>query len=50
MDDVNEWGIATLERAARDLKCRTAVHICYGYGIEANVKWKEDAGRRMEAI
>jgi 5-methyltetrahydropteroyltriglutamate--homocysteine methyltransferase len=44
MDDVKEWGIATLERAARGLKCQTAVHICYGYGIEANIKWKETLG------
>jgi 5-methyltetrahydropteroyltriglutamate--homocysteine methyltransferase len=53
MDAVNEWGIAALERAARGLKCATAVHICYGYGIEANVKWKETLGgewRQYEAI
>jgi 5-methyltetrahydropteroyltriglutamate--homocysteine methyltransferase len=53
MDDVNEWGIAALERAARGLKCTTAVHICYGYGIEANLKWKETLGsewRQYEAI
>jgi 5-methyltetrahydropteroyltriglutamate--homocysteine methyltransferase len=53
MDEVNEWGIAALERAARGLKCRTAVHICYGYGIEANIKWKETLGsewRQYEAI
>ncbi len=53
MDEVNAWGIAALERAARGLKCTTAVHICYGYGIEANVKWKETLGaewRQYEAI
>jgi 5-methyltetrahydropteroyltriglutamate--homocysteine methyltransferase len=53
MDEVNEWGIAALERAARGLKCTTAVHICYGYGIEANVKWKETLGsewRQYEQI
>jgi 5-methyltetrahydropteroyltriglutamate--homocysteine methyltransferase len=53
MDDVKEWGIATLERAARGLKCATAVHICYGYGIEANIKWKETLGaewRQYEEI
>jgi 5-methyltetrahydropteroyltriglutamate--homocysteine methyltransferase len=37
MDDVNEWGVAALERAAAGLKCKTAVHICYGYGIKANI-------------
>jgi 5-methyltetrahydropteroyltriglutamate--homocysteine methyltransferase len=53
MDEVNGWGIAALERAARGLKCTTAVHICYGYGIEANVKWKETLGsewRQYEQI
>jgi 5-methyltetrahydropteroyltriglutamate--homocysteine methyltransferase len=53
MDDVKDWGIATLERAARGLKCETAVHICYGYGIEANLKWKETLGaewRQYEEI
>ncbi len=44
MDDVQEWGVAALERAAEGLKCRTAVHICYGYGIEANNTWKETLG------
>jgi 5-methyltetrahydropteroyltriglutamate--homocysteine methyltransferase len=43
-DEVREWGIAALERARRGLKCKTAVHICYGYGIEANIKWKETLG------
>ena len=33
-----------LEKAAEGLKCTTAVHICYGYGIEANNKWKETLG------
>jgi 5-methyltetrahydropteroyltriglutamate--homocysteine methyltransferase len=52
-DDVSEWGIAALERAARGLKCATAVHICYGYGIEANIQWKKTLGsewRQYEAI
>jgi len=44
MDDVKTWGIAALERAATGLSCKTAVHICYGYGIEANIKWKESLG------
>lgn len=39
-DEVNDWGIATLERAIEGLKCETAVHICYGYGIKANTDWK----------
>ncbi len=44
MSDVKDWGITALERAAQGLKCRTAVHICYGYGIDANIKWKETLG------
>ncbi len=46
MDDVNEWGIATLERAIEGLKCDTAVHICYGYGIKANTDWKKTLGEQ----
>lgn len=43
-DEVNDWGIATLERAVEGLKCETAVHICYGYGIKANTDWKKTLG------
>jgi 5-methyltetrahydropteroyltriglutamate--homocysteine methyltransferase len=43
-DEVNDWGIATLERAIEGLKCETAVHICYGYGIKANNDWKTTLG------
>lgn len=53
MDDVNDWGVAALERAAQDLTCRTAVHICYGYGIQQNLDWKATLGsewRQYEAI
>jgi 5-methyltetrahydropteroyltriglutamate--homocysteine methyltransferase len=53
MDEVKDWGIAALEAAADGLKCKTAVHICYGYGIEANIKWKETLGsewRQYEEI
>lgn len=44
MDDVREWGMEALERAARGLECKTAVHICYGYGIDANIEWKKTLG------
>ena len=44
MADVREWGIDTLNRALQGLKCTKAVHICYGYGIEENIKWKETLG------
>jgi 5-methyltetrahydropteroyltriglutamate--homocysteine methyltransferase len=53
MDEVNEWGIEALTRAAKGLTCQTAVHICYGYGIKANTDWKETLGaewRQYEQI
>ncbi len=53
MDEVSEWGIAALHRAAEGLTCKTAVHICYGYGIKANLDWKASLGaewRQYEAI
>ena len=52
-DEVNDWGIAALERAVEGLKCETAVHICYGYGIKANTDWKKTLGtewRQYEEI
>jgi 5-methyltetrahydropteroyltriglutamate--homocysteine methyltransferase len=53
MDAAKEWGIAALERAAAGLACKTAVHICYGYGIKANIDWKAGLGaewRQYEAV
>jgi len=50
---VTEWGIAALHRAAEGLACKTAVHICFGYGIKANIDWKASLGsewRQYEAI
>jgi len=44
VDEVAAWGIAALEAAAAGLRCRSAVHICYGYGIEANFEWKRTLG------
>jgi 5-methyltetrahydropteroyltriglutamate--homocysteine methyltransferase len=44
MADAADWGVAALERAAEGLGCKTAVHICYGYGIKANVDWKGTLG------
>ena len=44
MDQVRDWGIKALERAAEGLTCSTAVHICYGYGIKANTDWKQTLG------
>ncbi|MFN9805061.1 MAG: methionine synthase [Betaproteobacteria bacterium] len=53
LDEVPQWGIAALERAAAGLTCTTAVHICYGYGIKANIDWKKGLGeewRQYEKI
>ncbi len=53
LDAVGEWGIAALHRAAEGLSCKTAVHICYGYGIKANIEWKGSLGgewRQYERI
>lgn len=53
MDDVKEWGIVALDRAREGLTCKTAVHICYGYGIDENLRWKETLGsewRQYEEI
>ncbi len=44
LDEVESWGVTALDRAARGLDCTTAVHICYGYGIEANIDWKGTLG------
>ena len=44
MDEAADWGVQALERAAQGLTCTTAVHICYGYGIQANVDWKNSLG------
>ncbi|HKP07387.1 MAG TPA: methionine synthase [Microbacterium sp.] len=43
-DEVKDWGVAALERAADGLRAETAVHICYGYGIKANTDWKATLG------
>jgi 5-methyltetrahydropteroyltriglutamate--homocysteine methyltransferase len=53
LGEVRDWGLPALERALQGLECDTAVHICYGYGIEANIKWKESLGgqwRQYEQI
>jgi 5-methyltetrahydropteroyltriglutamate--homocysteine methyltransferase len=53
MEDVKKWGIAAMHRAIQGLRCKTCVHICYGYGIKANLDWKETLGsqwRQYEEI
>ena len=53
MQDAAVWGVQALERAAQGLSCTTAVHICYGYGIQANTDWKSTLGdewRQYETV
>jgi 5-methyltetrahydropteroyltriglutamate--homocysteine methyltransferase len=53
MDDVKSWGVEALHRCIAGLTCTTAVHICYGYGIKANLDWKATLGsewRQYEEI
>src|SRR5260221_6317040 len=53
LNEAKTWGIAALQRAARGLRCTTCVHICYGYGIQANLDWKKTLGgewRQYEEI
>jgi 5-methyltetrahydropteroyltriglutamate--homocysteine methyltransferase len=53
LGEVRDWGLPALERAMQGLKATTVVHICYGYGIEANIRWKQtlgDAWRQYETI
>ncbi len=44
MDAAAAWGIEALHRAIDGVAATSAVHICYGYGIPANVQWKATLG------
>ena len=44
MEAAAGWGIEAVHRAIEGVSCKTAVHICYGYGIPANVQWKATLG------
>ncbi len=53
LEEVRDWGLPALERAMQGLRATTVVHICYGYGIEANIQWKSTLGeswRQYEQI
>jgi 5-methyltetrahydropteroyltriglutamate--homocysteine methyltransferase len=53
LHDAAGWGVEALNRAVAGLKCKTAVHICYGYGIQQNIDWKKSLGgewRQYEAF
>jgi 5-methyltetrahydropteroyltriglutamate--homocysteine methyltransferase len=47
-DEVADWGIAALDRAFAGITARKAVHVCYGYGIEANNRWKLELGAEWD--
>jgi len=44
MADAASWGIDALHRAIEGLNAKSAVHVCYGYGIAANIAWKATLG------
>jgi 5-methyltetrahydropteroyltriglutamate--homocysteine methyltransferase len=53
MEAARDWGIEALHRAIEGVGCTTAVHVCYGYGIKANIDWKATLGdewRQYEEI
>ncbi|HEX7927485.1 MAG TPA: methionine synthase, partial [bacterium] len=53
LEEVEEWGVEAVHKAIEGLRCKTAVHICYGYGIKANIDWKQTLGsewRQYERI
>lgn len=52
LEEVADWGVDALEQAAAGVEAETAVHICYGYGVKANIDWKHTLGpewRQYEA-
>jgi 5-methyltetrahydropteroyltriglutamate--homocysteine methyltransferase len=48
LTEVGDWGIAALKAAIDGAGCRTAVHVCYGYGVRANIEWKQTLGERWD--
>jgi 5-methyltetrahydropteroyltriglutamate--homocysteine methyltransferase len=47
-DEVDAWGIDAVDMAFDGVSCRRAVHVCYGYGIDANRKWKNELGEEWD--
>ena len=47
-DEVEEWGVAALDACVEGVRCETAVHVCYGYGVDANVTWKNKLGEEWD--
>lgn len=48
LDDAEDWGMEAIDACVRDARCRTAVHVCYGYGIAANIEWKRSLGQSWD--
>ncbi len=46
MAEAADWGVKALEIACQGITAKKAVHICYGYGIEANNQWKTTLGEQ----
>ena len=44
MAEAASWGIEALHRAIDGVAATSVVHICYGYGIPANIQWKAGLG------
>jgi len=44
MEAAATWGIEALHRVIEGVAATSAVHICYGYGIPANIEWKATLG------
>jgi len=47
-DEVEEWGIAALDACIEGARCETIVHVCYGYGVAANLSWKTKLGEEWD--
>ena len=47
-DEVDAWGIDAVDMAFEGITARKAIHVCYGYGIDANIKWKAELGEEWD--
>lgn len=46
--ELEDWGVDALDACVRGVACSTAVHVCYGYGIAANIDWKHSLGSEWD--
>jgi 5-methyltetrahydropteroyltriglutamate--homocysteine methyltransferase len=47
-EELDAWGVEAIDACVRGVGCETAVHVCYGYGIQANLDWKASLGREWD--